>query len=181
MSSSGISDKWWWEVTQEAPCRTSFLCPQQPWSSRAAASSAAGTGDARSEGATGRIPKAGGAVDAQRPQGTLGVSLKLILLKCTYFSNLFKHLCRKTGLVFKKPPFHPNFPLSYCCSRYTSQQVALQIAACSLSSTCLPGQGKAVSEEFITPTPYQWKAGAREAFVITEGPAIWKTTASLIV
>lgn len=189
MPSSGIFDKRWWEVPQKAPCRTSFLCPHQPRSSRADASSAAsarwaGTGDARSESTTGRIPKTEDAMDAQCPQGTLGVSLNLILLKGTYFSNLFDRLCRKIFFFFflnhhSTPIFL--FPLPYCCSLCTSQQVALQIEACSLSSTCLPGQGKAISEKFITPTPYQWKAGAREAFIITEGPAIWKTAASLKV
>lgn len=38
-----------------------------------------------------------------------------------------------------------------------SQQVALQMEACSLPSTGLPGQGKAILDEFITPVPYQWK------------------------
>lgn len=102
--------------------------------------------------------------------------VRLTLLKRTCCSNLADSLCRKPRLFlgFLKI-ITPIF--LFLIEAHYPQQVALQteLAASHLH----PGQGKSISEGFITPGPYQWKAGAREASIIQEGSSTWQTCSSV--
>lgn len=75
--------------------------------------------------------------------------VRLTLLKWTCCSNLSDSFCRKIGLGFLKIII----PLKFSSSLFPASGITDQ--ACSLLSTWLPGQGKAILEGFIIPVRYQ--------------------------